>query len=120
MVIRDLVDSILSCGGRFVHQRNVKQGGVSAAAWVTLEEKQTYDKVGHAFRDMLASIQVKSEVNTLLSPSQPTPSNNDSTQQQSIDCDNDSTGALPVLSFKVSQETDDLNCCHDIDRKSVV
>lgn len=70
MVIRDVVETIHGCGGKFVRQCKFKRSSNGATLWEELSEKQIYDKVGHAFRDMLVSIQDKSDINYLLSPSQ--------------------------------------------------
>jgi hypothetical protein len=51
-VIKDIVDAIHSAGGRFLQQRKAAKGG---SKWEEIDEKQTYDKVGHALRDMSSS-----------------------------------------------------------------
>lgn len=81
MVIRDVVDTIHRCGGRFVHQLKGKKGVGSATTWGELLEKQIYDKVGHAFRDISVSIQDKTDINNLLHPTQHLLSDSESIQQ---------------------------------------
>jgi hypothetical protein len=53
-VIKDIVDSIHTAGGRFLQRPK----GVSTCKWEELDEKQTYDKIGHTFRDMSVSLKV--------------------------------------------------------------
>jgi hypothetical protein len=53
-VIKDIVDSIHTAGGRFLQRPK----GASTCKWEELDEKQTYDKIGHALRDMSVSLKV--------------------------------------------------------------
>lgn len=68
-VIRDIVETIHSIGGRFL-QENKKTG---SSAWEELDDKQMYDKVGHALREMSTSYEEKSDVRKLLCPIPPMP-----------------------------------------------
>jgi hypothetical protein len=68
LVIRDIVDAIHSSGGRFLQQCKF----MNASTWEELDEKQVYDKVGHALRDMSSSWKEKTDVINLLCPNQTT------------------------------------------------
>lgn len=81
MVIRDVVDTVHKLGGKFVRSTKMKIGANRTTVWEELVEKQIYDKIGHAFRDMTVSMREKSDINKLLSPRQPTECSSDATMQ---------------------------------------
>jgi hypothetical protein len=67
-VIRDIVDTIHNCGGRFVQRCKSR----NASTWEELDEKQIHDKVGHALRDMSTCVEEKTDMTTLLCPNHST------------------------------------------------
>lgn len=81
MVIREVVETIHGCGGRFVHQCKVKNCASPNTIWEELLDKQMFDKVGHAFRDMSVSVKEKTDIKNLLSPSQATTSPSESIKE---------------------------------------
>jgi hypothetical protein len=106
MVIREVVETIHGCGGRFVHHRKMKQctNGITMI-WEELSEKQIYDKVGHAFRDMSVSIQEKSDIKNILFPKQATASVSslDALDDQLVHKKHENT-SIPTLSTGAQQD----------------
>jgi hypothetical protein len=107
MVIREVVETIHGCGGRFVHHRKMKQcmNGITLI-WEELSEKQIYDKVGHAFRDMSVSIQEKSDIKNLLFPKQAIASISrpDALDDQLLHKKHENT-SIPTLLIEAQQDT---------------
>jgi hypothetical protein len=82
-VIRDIVDTIHSSGGRFLQQYKCR----NASTWEELDEKQMYDKVGHALRDMSSSWKEKTDMINLLCPNQTASTTRSSTIESKSETD---------------------------------
>jgi hypothetical protein len=103
MVIREVVEKINGCGGKFVHQCKGKCAS-GTTIWEELSDKQTYDKVGHAFRDMSVSMQEKSDIKNLLSPNQATSSTTKYFGSDDADATrNSNKTSIPSMSIQESQ-----------------